>query len=303
MTSVTAPLGPVHEAPLPSGRIRYYDQGTGLPVVLLHGVVANAALWRNVSPVISARAGVRCITVDLPLGAHGLAMPAEADLRPGALADLVVELLDHLELDQAVIVGCDTGGAIAQIVMLRHPDRVAALVLTPCDAFRNFLPWIVRYAQLAARVPGGVLLAIHALRIGWIRRLPIGLGWLVRTPLPDEVVQAYLTPARRDAGVRRDLAKVLRGISSRWTRDAAKALATFPRPVLVAWGDPGKACPLRHGRRLAEIAPRGELVVIPDAYTFVSEDQPDALCDAMTPFLLGLQVQETAVLGAGAGGR
>lgn len=282
----------IRVARLSGGPVRYRDHGEGRPLVFLHGLLVNSRLWRAVAPGLAGDA--RVIVPDLPLGGHELPMNPSADLAPPCVADLVVELLDHLGIDSAVLVGSDTGGAIAQILTARHPGRVTTLVLAPCDAYDNFLPPVLRYAQVAARIPGGVRLATQALRVGWIRRLPIALGWLARRPIPADVLEGYLGPARRSPAIRRDLGKVLRGISRRQTLAAAEALVTFPRPQVMVWADTPRVFPLAHGRRLAEQAPDGRLVVVPDSYALVPEDDPEVLLGALRDLLVELAERPAA---------
>jgi pimeloyl-ACP methyl ester carboxylesterase len=283
---------PTAEAPLSAGALRYHDLGQGTPVVLLHGLLLNSAFWRKVAPALVGRA--RVIAPDLPLGGHRVPMRAGADLAPPAIADLVAELLDHLGLERAVVVGNDTGGAVAQLFAVRHPERVAALVLTPCDAFENFLPVLLRYTQLAARIPGGIWLAAQALRSPVVQRLPIAIGWLAKHPLPADVTELYLAPSRRDRGVRRDVAKVLRGISRTQTRQAAEGLRRLAAPQVLVWADTRKIFPVAHARRLAAQAPDGRLVLVPDSYAFVPEDNPGPLVDALVRLLEELDGREPA---------
>ena len=54
--------------------------------MLVHGALVNANLWRKVVPLLHGRTRV---TLDLPLGSHIDPMPADADLTPPALADLI----------------------------------------------------------------------------------------------------------------------------------------------------------------------------------------------------------------------
>jgi pimeloyl-ACP methyl ester carboxylesterase len=56
------------------------------------------------------------------------------------VAALIDEFFGALDLDDVVLVGNDTGGAIAQIVGTAYPQRLGALVLTSCDAFEQFPP-------------------------------------------------------------------------------------------------------------------------------------------------------------------
>jgi pimeloyl-ACP methyl ester carboxylesterase len=252
-------------------------------VLFLAGLVLPSGFWRRVVPAL--RQPVRAIVPDLPLGAHTVALRRDADLSPPAIADLLVELLDALNIEEAVIVGNDTGGAIAKLLATRHPERVGALVLTPCECFENFLPPIYRYLQLLPYLPGSMWLLGHSMRFSAIRRLPIAFGWLTKQPLDKGAYDSYLAPGRRSAGVRRDTAKVLRAIRRRYTIQADAALAGFERPTLIAWASEDRVFPYRHAERLAQILPNAELVSIADSHTYVPEDQPLVLARHIDGFI------------------
>src|SRR3954469_25554564 len=97
--SRTEALGEQREVELPQGTIRYRETGEGDPIVFVHGVLVNGDLWRGVAPRLAAE-GPRCIGPALPLGAHELAMSADADLSPPGLAKLIVDLIAALGLDR-----------------------------------------------------------------------------------------------------------------------------------------------------------------------------------------------------------
>ena len=272
----------MHSVELPQGTVRLRDDGAGRPVVFVHGVLVNGLLWRHVAPKLD---GVRTIVPDWPLGGHDVPMSPKADLSPAGLAQLVADLLDELGLDDVVLVGNDTGGAIAQIAAANHPRRIGALVLTSCDAFENFLPPMFRGLQVAARIPGALPAFLAPLRIRPARSLPLAFGWLRKRPIEREVSDAYLQPYFAHAGVRRDLRKVLAGISTRYTLDAATKLSAFDKPALVAWSADDRFFPVEHGRRLADILPQGQFVEIPDSYSFSPEDQPAKLAELLNDFL------------------
>jgi pimeloyl-ACP methyl ester carboxylesterase len=279
------PLGDAKELSLPQGTIRWREVGDpGAPsVVFVHGLLVNGLLWREVAPRVAA-GGLRCIVPDWPLGSHELSMAPGADLTPGGIAQLVADVLEALELDDVTLVGNDSGGAICQLVVTRHPQRVGRLVLTSCDAYDNFLPPLFRYLQWVARVPGLPSVALQMLRVPRLRRLPIAFGWLVARPLPREIEDAYVAPILRDPGVRRDTTAFLRGIDKRETLAAAERFAAFERPVLVAWSADDKVFPLRYGERLAAAFPHGRLETLADARTFSPEDQPERLATLIRDF-------------------
>src|SRR5437016_3846947 len=140
-----------HEIDLTAGRIRYADSGSGSPIVFVHGLLASGRLWSLVVPQLEG--DFRCVVPELPLGAHQIPMKPDADMSPRGVARLIAELLERLDLEDVTIVANDTGGAISQLLVTERPDRIGALVLTPCDSFDEFLPPLFRGFQLLARTP------------------------------------------------------------------------------------------------------------------------------------------------------
>jgi pimeloyl-ACP methyl ester carboxylesterase len=274
----------LREVRIPQGTVRYRDAGSGEPIVFIHGLLVDGALWRHVTPSLERE--FRCLVPDLPLGSHAVPMHADADLSPPGVARLVSEFLAELDLDGVTLVGNDTGGAICQLVAAHHPERLARLVLTPCDAYENFLPPAFRPLQYAARVPGLLAVFVQGARIGAIRRGPLGFGLLIkRRPLDDEILRSYLAPFLANGAIRRDALKVLRGISSRQTIEAAERLRGFESPTLIAWAPEDRFFKLRFAERLTAEIPNARLVTIEDSLTFMPEDQPERLAEAIAGFI------------------
>src|SRR5918999_4159511 len=134
--SVSESLGERKTVQVPGGTIAYRERGSGPPVLFVHGVLVNGDLWRDVVPAVAE--SHRCLVPDLPMGGHDVPMDEDADLSPPGLAKLLDDFLAALDLDDVTIVANDTGGALTQILLANHPDRVSRVVITSCDAFDNF---------------------------------------------------------------------------------------------------------------------------------------------------------------------
>ncbi|MPY80763.1 MAG: alpha/beta fold hydrolase [Actinophytocola sp.] len=277
-------LGTVQEVDLGTARIRYRERGSGRPVVFVHGLLTNGRLWRKVAPTV-ADAGYRCLVPDWPLGSHEIPVP-DADLTPPGVARMIANFLAALELTDVTIVANDTGGAITQILMANHPERIARVVLTSSDSFTRFFPPVFAALPRLARIPGGVELVVQALRA---RRLvhATGLMWVAKRPIPDDVLDAFLLPSRRDPAIRRDLRRFLVGVDKRHTLAAAEGLSAFTQPVLLAWSTEDKHFPMSLATRLARILPHAEVRPIDDSYTFAPEDQPEQLSEMVVDILRG----------------
>jgi len=268
----------------PAGKITYSEQGSGRPVVFVHGVGVNGTLWRDVVPLV-ADAGYRCIAPDLPMGAHSVPVRRDADLSLPGLADIVADFLEDMALEDVVVVANDTGGAVAQWLVGHRASRVGALVLTSCDAFEVFPPKPQLYLIPAARVPGALWVVGQAVRWRWVQRTPFAYGWTTRAPMPDDVMRSFTTPVRTVAGVRRDLKRLLLAVDKRHTFEAAEALRGFDKPALVVWGSEDKLFPREHGERLAELLPQGRFELMPDSRGFVPMEQPERLAERIVEFL------------------
>ncbi|MGW3656592.1 alpha/beta fold hydrolase [Streptomyces sp. NPDC005151] len=280
-----APPPPVSEVQLSAGPVAYQDTGGDGPVVvLLHGVAMDGSLWRHV--VADLRPDYRCVVPTLPLGGHRSPMKPDADLSILGVARLVAEFLDALDLTDVTLVMNDWGGAQALVADGRD-RRIEKLVITSCEAFDNFppgLPGSNLYAS--AKMPGGLNIAFNLLKLKPMRRLPMTWGRMSKRPVPHEVMDAWFRPLWTNPEIRRDLRKYVLGVPPkaelvRWS----EKLRDFDRPALVVWAAEDKVMPPAHGRRLAELLPKGELVEIADSYTLIPEDQPQQLASAIRAFL------------------
>jgi pimeloyl-ACP methyl ester carboxylesterase len=273
------------EIALSAGTIEYQDTGGEGPViVLLSGLLMDASLWDD---VVAELDGYRCIAPTLPLGAHRHGMDPDADLSPRAVAGLVVELLERLDLDDVTLVGNDTGGALVQLVAGDAPARVGRIALVSCDAFDNFPPGLTgRTLVRTGKLPPALFgLFMQQMRLRPLRRLPLAFGWL--TVRGDAVTAGWIKPVLSRREIRRDTVRVLRAIAAErdLMLDAAEGLRHFDRPALVVWASDDRVMPPEHGRRLAELLPLGQLVEIPDSYTLIPLDQPTRLAAVIRSFV------------------
>ncbi len=115
------------------------------------------------------------------------------------------------------------------------------------------------------------------MRLRPVRRLPIAFGWL--TKRGDAATARWMKPLLQQRDVRRDTVRILRAAAAEKNilLDAAECLPTYDRPALVVWASDDRVMPPDHGRRLAELLPRGRLVEVPDSYTLIPLDQPARL--------------------------
>jgi pimeloyl-ACP methyl ester carboxylesterase len=269
------------EIALPAGTVRYREAGEGKPVVFVHGYLVDGRLWDGVVDSLSDHC--RCLAPDWPIGAQQVAMNPDADLTPYGIAATIASFLEALDLEDVTIVGNDSGGAMSQVLVTRHPERIGRLVLTNCDTYENFPPGIFKAMPAIAKLPGGMSLLSAPFRIGALARG--AFKPFSKNPIPADLVASWMEPALHDPGVKRDARKVTVGMNKRYTLEAAEKLRSSELPILLTWAPGDRLFPIDNAKRLAAETPNARLVEIPDSSTFVPLDQPQRLADEIASFV------------------
>jgi pimeloyl-ACP methyl ester carboxylesterase len=267
---------------LSAGTIHYEKSGpaTGRPVVFVHGYAMGSSLWRPLAERLSA-SEFACYAPTWPLGAHTEPMREGTELTMESIAAMVEEFLEALDLHDVILIGNDTGGAIAQIVATTAPARVGALVLTSCDAFEHFPPPVLKPFINAAKL-GPTFRAMTApLRFKLVRRRAYGA--LAHTDL-DHLAAEWVKPVLTDPRVREDLRRFTASLQPETMVRTAIRLPQFTKPALIAWSADDEFFPQDDGRRLAEALPGARLESIEHARTFSMIDQPDVLGELIGDF-------------------
>jgi pimeloyl-ACP methyl ester carboxylesterase len=264
---------------LAQGRIHYRVAGpadaSAPPVVFVHGLLVNSELWSGVAWALAGQ-GVRSYAPDLPLGSHTIPLEETADLSPRGVARLILDFLDALDLRDVTLVGNDTGGALCQLVVASHPERITRLVLTNCDAFEAFPPPKIAPLVRGLASPGVVRALATVARLRAARQLALSAMPLTMEPVDDDLLREWVAPLSVPE-VRRDLVKVARGISPEHTMAAAERFPDFTGPTTVAWGTADRLFAFSLAERLAAAFRHARLERIENAKTFVQLDAPERL--------------------------
>ncbi len=269
------------EIDLTSGRIRYREAGEGPALVFVHGYLVDGRLWDGVVDNLSDR--YRCFAPDWPIAAQQVAMRPDADLSPYGIAAIIASFLEALDLDDVTIVGNDSGGAMSQVLVTRHPERIGRLVLTNCDTHENFPPGIFKAMPPIAKLPGGMTLLSAPFRIGALARA--AFKPFSKNPIPADLVASWMAPALHDSDVGRDAKKVTVGMNKRYTLEAAEKLRDSELPILLTWAPGDRFFPIKYAQRLVAETPNARLVEIPGSSTFVALDQPQRLAEEIADFV------------------
>ncbi|MDX9993129.1 MAG: alpha/beta hydrolase [Anaerolineales bacterium] len=264
--------------------VHYKEMGAGQPVfLLLHGFGASAFSWREVMQPFSELG--RVIAYDRPaFGLTSRPMPGEwSGENPygsQAQAELVIGLMDALDIEKAWLVGNSAGGTVSVYTALRHPERVAGLILVDAAIYNGGGSPAWARPLLATPQMGhlGPLLA---------RQLASSGDDFIRSAFHDP---ALVTPEILE-GYRKPL-NVHNWDRALWELTAAsrplglaERLDELNLAVLVLTGDDDRIVPTEESIRLADEIPNAALAIIPNAGHLPHEEKPAEFMEAVRNFL------------------
>ena len=260
-------------------RMHYVEEGSGDPVLLLHGEPTWAFLYRK---MITPLAGVARVVVPDYFGFGRSDKPTRIEDYSYDFHYASVErLAEELDLRRATVVVQDWGGPIGIRLAVEHPDRVERLVVLNTWVGAGWTPpedWL-RFRALVRRV-GPEFLPGQLIRITCV------------SGLDDEVVEAYNAPfptAESKAGVlafpelvptEPDHPSAARMIA------VGEALERWDRPALVLYSDSDRVFTVDVADRMAERIPgSGPAEIVPGAGHFLQEEKGEAIAARIVRFL------------------
>ena len=265
--------------------VHYRIAGNGKQlIVLLHGSFLSLRSWRLVFDKLAETSTV--IAFDRPaFGMTSRPLPlktSKVSYTPEAQCELVVSLVKNLGFNHALLIGNSTGGTIALLTALRHPESVEGLVLADAMIYSGYatseVPAFIKPAlkALSPLFAGLMKFLISRLYMRLIRAM-----WYKKERLGNDVLAAF----------RSDL------MTGNWSRAfwelfsethhlrLDERLKTMSRPSLVITGEHDSMVKKDESIRLAGELPCAELVVVPDCGHLPQEEQPEAFVQAVRKFL------------------
>lgn len=223
--------------PTASGQIACIDRGTGAAALFLHGFPLNSFQWRDAIARLSPWR--RCIAPDF-LGLGYTRVAEGQGVAPDDQVRMIVQLLDALGIADVDLIASDSGGAIAQLLLVRHPQRVRSLLLTNCDSEIDCPPpallpvielskqgryvdeWLVPWRKDPA-------LARSAKGIG-------GMCYATAQHPSDEAIETYFAPLTGSAQGKRMTEVYAIALEPNALTGIETSLARSTVPVRILWG-------------------------------------------------------------------
>jgi pimeloyl-ACP methyl ester carboxylesterase len=254
-----------------------------LPIVLIHGTSASLHTWEGWVKALKTQR--RVISFDLP--GFGLTGPFAGQYEAGnyhgdAYARFVIDLLDALKIDRAVLAGNSLGGEVAWRTAVAAPPRVAALVLVDA-AGPAFTPESPPIGFVIARTPGLNRIAEWVLPRALVAQ-SVASVYGDPARVSSELVDRYFELTLRE-GNRRALGQRM---SKMVIGEQAERIATVKQPTLILWGGRDRLIPPAVGRQFQQMIAGSQLVVF-DTLGHVPHEEDPVRTVAPVKAFLGLK--------------
>jgi pimeloyl-ACP methyl ester carboxylesterase len=263
---------------LPCGRIAYVERGKGAAALFLHGAPLNGFQWRGALDRLASHR--RCIAPDF-MGLGYSQVPENQSVAPAAQVAMLAALLDALGVDRADIVASDSGGAVAQLFLVRYPARVRSMLLTNCDTEPNSPPPPIQPVLDMARA--GTLADDTAkwLTDGNQARATFGAA-VYHDParLTDDIIDYYVAPMVSTPLRRRQYHAFHNALAPNPLAGVEAALRRSTVPVRMVWGASDIIFPVADAEYLDRIFPHSRGIRrIPKGKLFFQEELPDVIAE------------------------
>jgi len=260
-------------------RVHYQEAGDekSPPLILIHGFISSNLVWNDVFLPL-ARAGFRVIAPDLP--GYGYSdKPRDGEYTIAAQARAVLGLMDRLGIDKATIVGASYGGAVAALLALDCPERVARLVLV--GAVSNDEPKKKLLLRLAGVPVVGDIATPLFLGSRWILRKRTEevyrrLGY----PLDERKLEARHHLLQTSNTHHAMIQTVRRWSANRISRDAH----LIRQPTMLIWGDEDNHIPIRNAFKLRDAIPSARLIVFRRCGHLPPTEYPEKFVEVVAEF-------------------
>ncbi len=264
-------------------RLHYVDEGSGPPILMVHGQPTWSYLYRKMIPPL-VEAGYRCVAPDLMgFGLSGKPTDESAYTLRRHVA-LVTGLVEKLGLEGITAVGQDWGGPIGFRYAIDHRDNMRALVILntligpiPLPLFFKFLfrsggfsTFLVRRLDLFRKM---------IFRIGFKRPVDPKAREQYRMPHPTAATRAGIAAFPKMIPVE------LNHPNHEYMSEIEATLKTWDIPVLVMFSDKDIAFTVDEGKRISAMVPNGRFEVVRNAGHYLQEDAGDEIAARMITFL------------------
>ncbi|MFZ2634310.1 MAG: alpha/beta fold hydrolase [Desulfosalsimonadaceae bacterium] len=255
-------------------RLHYVHEGSGPPLILLHGGGTWLHCFHKNIPVLSKHFSVYAI--DVP--GHGFTRALNGDVTYDfdTVCDAIRQFMDVMKIEKAHIAGHSWGGGWAIRFAGRYPERMLKLVLIDASGINRHerLAWeLLKYPVIGEIMTH--FLTRHSVKRG------LTLSFYNQSLVTDELVDLMVAPLRNKDNRKAQL-RYSRNIDWETTKAVLPDIQT---PALIIWGKQDRYIPVKFGKQMARLMPDARLEILERCGHSAHNECPETVNRMITEFL------------------
>ena len=253
--------------------VHYTKQGTGKPLILVHGFAGFTYTWRYLIPLLTDHFTLYAYDV---LGFGLSDKPADGEYDMGPHGEFLIDFMDALGLPSATLVGHSMGGIIIAYASIAAPERVDSLVMIEPGFYNDPGPAFLNYMFF----PLDRIMARQFYTRGMRERFFMG-SFYNKSLVTDEIIDAYMIPTRTPNA----LEAMTQMMGTVGLKQYPGVTEHITRPALLVWGERGSEDPMEQAKRITSEVKECKLATVPESGHYIQEEKAEALAQIIRDYL------------------
>jgi pimeloyl-ACP methyl ester carboxylesterase len=260
--------------------IRYWVEGEGSPLILVHGLACSAEFWQySVRPLSQ---WYRVYAIDLE--GFGRSAKDIGDVSLGYGAVFIANFMDALGIEQAILAGNSMGGVACARFAAQYPSRVHRLILVDSAGLGRELHPLLRSWSLP--VVGGIIFSLYQRLFPLVIRRNFRDSGSIDREWIDGAAEMLRMP-----GVKENSLQIVKlgvdiwGQREEILRELHGQLPSIAAPTLIVWGSHDSAVPVSHAYNAQELIPKSQVQIMDRGGHIPQVERPEEFNQLVLDFL------------------
>ena len=253
--------------------VHYTKQGTGKPLILVHGFAGYIYTWRHLIPLLTDYYTVYAYDV---LGFGFSDKPPDGEYDMGPHGEFLIDFMDALEIPSATLIGHSMGGIISAYASITTPEKVDALIMIEPGFYNDPGPAFLNYMFF----PLDRIMSRQFYTRSMRERFFMG-SFYNKSLVTDEIIDAYMIPTRTPNALEA-MTQMMRTVGLKPYPGVTEHIT---RPTLLVWGERGPDDPLEHAKRITSEVKDCKLATVPESGHYIQEEKPEMLAQIIRDYL------------------
>jgi len=253
--------------------IHYIKEGTGKPLILVHGFGGSIYTWRHLIPLLSDHYTVYAYDI---LGFGLSDKPPDGNYDMESHGDSLIGFMDALNLSTASLIGHSMGGVIVGYAALAAPSRVDKLVMIEPGFYTDKTPAFLQYMYF----PLNRIMARQFYTRSMRERFFMG-SFYNKSLVTDEIIDAYMIPTRTPNA----LEAMTQMMGTVGLKQYPGVTEQITLPALLVWGERGPDDPMEQAKRITSEVKECKLATVPESGHYIQEEKAEELAEIIKEYL------------------